>query len=104
MAFRNQPHLIVGMAVFLGAVGFDVPLHIGVGQAAIAFLAGILFDAAALHPIFRIVQTHLLKVGVFGAHGVLGILGKGTVHYDGAVNMVDLKDVLHNRILLKMPS
>ena len=52
-------------------------------------------DFAEQDLILRIVLPHSLKMGVFGAHGVGGVFGEGSVHDDGAFAMVETKGILH---------
>ena len=82
-------------AVFCAAVGGDIVFHVAVGQAVVVLLLGVLADVPLHNRIQGIVLPHLLEMSIFWAHGIGGELGKGLVHDDGTIVVVETKRVLH---------
>ena len=68
------------------------------GQTVVGLLVGVMLDVACLDRVGRVVAANLLKMGIFSAHRIRGLLGKGGIHHDDVLRVVNLQDILHKSI------
>ena len=65
----------------------------------IGLLVAVPLDLTLDDRVVGVVLADTLEVGVFVAHGVLGVLGEGAIHHDGASIVVNSQSILHGLVL-----